>query len=267
MSQVVKNPPANSGIIRDTCLISESEKPFGGEHGNPLQYSYPKNPMGRGAWWAIVHRVAESQAWLKCFSMNMCIQKWICPHYQHLFRSCWGLFNYFYSTVFLVNNSTLNIHWKDWCWSSILWPPDVKSQLIGRPWCWERMGKKRRWQRMRRLDGITGSMDMKVSKLPEMVKDREAWCAEVHRVPKNQTWPSNWTATGLQNQNSRNHGPKISLYLSPCSVVVSPYSFSFSSFLKELQGLVKNNNVQNKGHIPYLFQLLIPRRMLSITGQ
>ena len=139
MSQVVKNPPANSGIIRDTCLISESEKPFGGEHGNPLQYSYPKNPMGRGAWWAIVHRVAESQAWLKCFSMNTCIQKWICPHYQHLFRSCWGLFNYFYSTVFLVNNSTLNIHWKDWCWSSILWPPDVKSQLIGRPWCWERM--------------------------------------------------------------------------------------------------------------------------------
>ena len=62
MSQVVKNLPANSGIIRDTCSISESEKPFGGEHGNPLQYSYPKNPMGRGAWWAIVHRVAESQA-------------------------------------------------------------------------------------------------------------------------------------------------------------------------------------------------------------
>ena len=52
-----KNPPANSGIIRDTGLISGSEKSSGGEHGNPHQCSYLENPMGRGAWWAIVHRV------------------------------------------------------------------------------------------------------------------------------------------------------------------------------------------------------------------
>ena len=77
-----------------------------------------------------------------CFIMNTCIQKWSCPHYQYLFRSCSDLFNYFYSTVFLVNKSTPNIHWKHRCWSSILWPLDVKNQLIGRSWCWERMKAK-----------------------------------------------------------------------------------------------------------------------------
>ena len=59
---VVKNLPPNAGDIRDSSLIPGWGRSPGGGHGNPLQYSCLENPMGQGAWWAMVHRFAKSLA-------------------------------------------------------------------------------------------------------------------------------------------------------------------------------------------------------------
>ena len=62
MAQRVKSLPANAG---DLGSIPGSGRSPGGGHGNPLPYSCLENPMGRGAWWARVHRVTKSQTQLK----------------------------------------------------------------------------------------------------------------------------------------------------------------------------------------------------------
>ena len=101
-------------------------------------------------------------------------------------------------TAMISNQSVLkemnpDIHWKGWCWS---WSSNILATWCEEPthwkipWCRQDWGdrRKRQWLRIRRLDGISNSMDMNLNKLLKIVKERKVWHAAVHGVTESWTW-------------------------------------------------------------------------------
>ena len=97
---VVRNPPANSGHVRDAGSIPGSGRCPGGGYGNPLYGSCLENLMDRGAWRTTVHGVTKSQTQLKWLSIHAFF-----PHWKLPWHPCWNWADHTCRVYFSTLNS------------------------------------------------------------------------------------------------------------------------------------------------------------------
>ena len=123
--------------------------------------------------------ILSSYFWNSLISGNICSVCMVCISYSELVATYKNTLPLLRRILFLT----------DCIYNFLFFTTSGSSLMLGKS-----EGKRRRgWQRMRWLGSITTSMDMNLSKLQEIVKDRGACCAAVHRVAKSQTQLNNWT--------------------------------------------------------------------------